>query len=67
MTTTPDKPTPINTPRSPLATGTTEQKVRYDALIGILREVKVEADFAQILEGAAWVELGDDDADEEES
>lgn len=59
-------PTPAQTPRSPMATGTPEQKARYDAL-SLLRPK--DASMEDALDGAHWIITGElpDDIEEDAS
>ena len=50
----------LSSPRAPMATGTKEQKARYDTLLGILK-AKTDLSMDDVLAGADWIILGPDD------
>ena len=52
-------PTPINQPRSPLATGTPEQKLRFDAVIAICDKSRPTLRGDDVLNLAYYIETGD--------
>lgn len=56
-----DQPTPINTPRSPMATGTPEQKARFDLLTKILQIGPIQPlSCDDIMRMSGWGMTGDD-------
>lgn len=52
-------PTPINQPRSPLATGDEAQKVRFDAVAAVLDKSRPALTAGDVLDLAYYIETGD--------